>query len=282
LRKTRETGRLGRFVEGRSDYFTTPRLDGVRLHTLHWGDPAKPGLILLHGGGANAHWWDHLAPSLAGRFHVVALDFRGHGDSDHPTELRSGAFYDDARALVEHIGSEEVALVGHSMGGHVALDYASRHPTTRGVCAIDVARGAQRRSRRSARLALAFRRTYRTRDDAIDRFRFLPAAEHCSEALRTSIARHSIRREPDGRYGYKFDPRWFGVRPDRRPDLSGVRCPVLLLRGSESSLLTAEGVAALVAELRDAELLEIAGAGHHVQLDRPDEVLVALLGFLPA
>ena len=81
--------------------------------------------MLLHGGGANAHWWDHLAPELARSFHVVALDFRGHGDSDYPDPER-GAFNWDLRALLDHLAAPDAVLVGHSMGAAIALEHAAR------------------------------------------------------------------------------------------------------------------------------------------------------------
>ena len=144
---------------GRVERFTTPSLDGVRLCAAHWGKPGSPLLLLLHGGGANHHWWDHVAPSLADRFHVVGLDFRGHGDSDHPEERTAGAFHEDLIALVEYLGASEIAIVGHSMGAHVALHHAAEHPGVRSVVAIEPSRGAGLRNRRRARLALAARRT---------------------------------------------------------------------------------------------------------------------------
>src|SRR5207249_2841095 len=122
--------------------FTRPELDGVHLHAELRGDPRSPTVVLLHGGGANLHWWDEIAPSLAERFRVVCLDFRGHGDSDHPEALVVGAFHRDLEALVAELGQEDIALVGHSMGGHVALDHAARHPRTWGLVAIDVSFGA--------------------------------------------------------------------------------------------------------------------------------------------
>ena len=56
--------------------FTRPELKGVHLHAVVRGDPRSPCLVMLHGGGANLHWWDEIAPSLAERFRVVCLDFR--------------------------------------------------------------------------------------------------------------------------------------------------------------------------------------------------------------
>jgi len=212
----------------------------MTLHALDWGEPSLPAVVLLHGGGANAHWWDHIAPTICDRHRMVALDFRGHGDSDHPEELMVGAFNADLESLLVHLGRDDVILVGHSMGAHVALDHAAHHPATRGLVLMDLSRGGQRRSRRVARLALSLRRAYPTQEEAMDRFRFIPAANHVDESLRRNIASHSVHRLADGRFAFKFDPRWFGVASRPRPDPSQVQCPTLLLRGSESTLLSAE------------------------------------------
>lgn len=264
----------------RDEYFSTSSLAGVQLHALHWGNPEHEKVVLLHGGGANAHWWDHIAPAIAQRFHVIALDFRGHGDADHPHETRVGALAEDLEALLEHLEDPPVRLVGHSMGGAIALEHACGNPNVRALVAVDVARGASKRSRRSARLALALKRSYATREDAIARYRFLPPSTHANEALRVHIATHSVVEEPDGRFGFKFDPRWFALPPRPRPDLERIGCPVLVLRGSESQLLTPEGADALAREFRDARLLAIEGAGHHIHLDQPDEFLAAVVPFL--
>lgn len=264
----------------RVDRFTSPLCDGVSLHALHRGRAGDPIVVLLHGGGANVHWWDHIAAPLASHYHVVALDFRGHGDSEYPEALKVGAFNDDLEALCDHLGTSELVLVGASMGAHVALDHAARHHDTRAAVLIDLARGGTSRSKRVARLALSLRRSYPTREEAIDRYRFIPAAQHVDESLRRAIASESIGTEPDGRFGFKFDPRWFGVASRPRPDSREVRCPTLVVRGCESTLLTEDGARSLVSELSDGRLVEIPDAGHHVQLDRPDALLTALRGFL--
>jgi len=216
----------------REEHFSTSSLEGVQLHALHWGDPEREKVVLLHGGGANAHWWDHVAPVIAEQLHVIALD------------------------------------------------HACRHSDVRGLVAVDVARGASKRSRRTARLALVLKRSYATREEAIARYRFLPASAHATEALRVHIATHSVREEPDGRFGFKFDPRWFGLPPRPLPDLGQIRCPVLILRGSESPMLTSEGARTLVSELPDVHRVVIEGAGHHVHLDQPEAFLEAAVPFL--
>jgi pimeloyl-ACP methyl ester carboxylesterase len=237
--------------------------------------------VLLHGGGANAWWWEHLAARLASRFFVAALDFRGHGDSDHPERVEPGAFGRDLDALLAHLGAAGAALVGHSMGGHVALSHVARGNPTRALVAVELAWGASQRSRRRMRLALAARRTHATRELAVARYRLLPPSPHTGEALRARLAERSVRPQGE-RFGYKFDPRWFGLPQGPRPDPGAVTCPVLLLRGAESELLTREGAAALAAELPRARLVELPRAGHNPHLDQPELFLDLVLPFLAA
>jgi pimeloyl-ACP methyl ester carboxylesterase len=190
-----------------------------------------------------------------------------------------GAFSDDLEALLEHLGDPRPILVGHSMGGGVAMDHAARH-SVRGLVALDVSRGASKRSRRVARLALTLGRTYPTREAAIARYRFLPTSDRASEELRSHIASHSVREEKDGRFGFKFDPRWFSLPARPRPNLGDITCPALLVRGGASPLLTAEGAQEIVAELPQGRAVCIEDAGHHVHLDQPEAFLGALVPFL--
>lgn len=237
-------------------------------------------MVLLHGGGANAHWWDPIASELCRHRPVIALDFRGHGDSDYPEALEVGAFNADLEALCEHLGSDTLDLVGHSMGAQVALDHASRHPNIGKLVLLDPARGASRRSRRVARLALSLRRSYASREEAIERYRVVPPSDRIATALLRRIAEYSTRQEDDGRWGFKFDPRWFGVPSRPPPDPGQVRAEVLILRGGESSLLSPKGAETLVAEFPNARLVTIPEAGHHIHLDQPERTLEALIQFL--
>jgi len=267
-------------AEPRSERFTTPSLDGVELNVLHHGNAGASKVVLLHGGGANAHWWDHLAPALAEHHHVLALDFRGHGDSDHPQHVVAGAFDRDLEALLEHIGEPAAILIGHSMGAHVALSHAARHRETRAVIALEISRGGERGERRRARLALAARRTYASREEAVRRFQFLPATPGVDESLRAAIAEHSVRREADGRFGFKFDAQWFSLPRAEPPDPARIACPTLIIRGAESRLLSAEGATELAALIPGSRWVEIAGGGHNVHIERPGEVLAVMESFL--
>jgi len=258
-----------------------PAPGDVRLHCLEWSTESDDApLVFLHGGGAHAHWWTHLVGGLAYRGNRLALDFRGHGDSDHPEEREVGAFNFDLEALLEWLGRDDVHLIGHSMGAAVAFDHASRFPATRSLVLIDLARGSEKGSGRRARLALALRRTYASREEAIERFRFLPESSHARESLRLAIARRSVREEPDGRFGYKFDPAWFGLPSRPRPDPADVTCPTLLVRGGDSRLLSQTAAEDLVAALPRGALAVVPDAGHHVAVDQPERLLEAIAAFV--
>jgi pimeloyl-ACP methyl ester carboxylesterase len=221
-----------------------------------------------------------MAGELAKNGPVYALDFRGHGDSSYPQDRFVGAFNIDLESILSWIGREDVFLVGHSMGAAVALDHASRFPATRAIALVDLARGGPPGGGRRARLALAHRRSYRSREDALARYRFLPESSHPDESIRSYIAEHSVRTEPDGRFGYKFDPRWFSLPSRPRPDLSTVDCRTLLVRGADSPLLGSEAARDFVSQLPVARLVEIPDAGHHVLIDQPARLTQVLNDFI--
>src|SRR5207248_10679015 len=103
-------------------------VNGLRLHVLDWGGDGRPPLLLLHGFTGHAHAWDSLAIALQPHFHVLALDARGHGDSD-PAEVydAAGAFR-DLSSVVDQLGVRALTLVGLSMGGRNAMYFAAKRP----------------------------------------------------------------------------------------------------------------------------------------------------------
>ena len=86
--------------------------------------------------------------------------------------------------------------------------------------------------------------------------------------------------EPDGRFGYKFDPRWFGLPSKPRPDLTCVTCPTLLIRGGESPLLSPEAATEFIGQLSAGRFAEVPDAGHHVLIDQPEALLALLRNFV--
>ena len=108
---------------------TVSGADDLTLNVVDWGGDGEP-LLFVHGYGHNAHLWDALVPDLSERYRVLALDNRGCGDSDSDPEYRyhNAAIARDVEAVVDQLKLEQVALVGHSQGGHACLRFAGRHP----------------------------------------------------------------------------------------------------------------------------------------------------------
>ncbi|MET0851927.1 MAG: alpha/beta fold hydrolase, partial [Candidatus Rokuibacteriota bacterium] len=102
---------------------------GLSIAAGEWGTPGVPPALLLHSLAAHGHWWDWTAPLLAERVHVVALDFRGHGESQwaEPPAYRFDDHVADVVAAMDALGWEAPLVVGHSMGGYVAAYLAALH-----------------------------------------------------------------------------------------------------------------------------------------------------------
>ncbi len=109
------------------------RVNGITLHYLDWGPAGAPPVVLLHGITGHARVWDRLAERLVPGRRVLALDQRGHGDSDAAPDddYRVGTMADDVAAFAGSLELERFALLGHSMGGRIAIQYAAR-PRRRG------------------------------------------------------------------------------------------------------------------------------------------------------
>ncbi|MGH6631644.1 MAG: alpha/beta fold hydrolase, partial [Burkholderiales bacterium] len=103
---------------------------GLRLHYQDYGTAGKPAMICLHGGAANAHWFDFVAGAFTGDYHLLALDQRGHGDSEwaEPPDYSYARYAADLAELVEKLDLRDFVLIGHSMGGTVSLEYAATYP----------------------------------------------------------------------------------------------------------------------------------------------------------
>lgn len=103
-------------------------VNGVRLHYRDWGGAGTP-VVLLHGLASTRHTWDLVAPVLGQHLRVIALDQRGHGESDQPEDSYGfDVFVADLRGLLAKLGVQRPVLVGHSWGGNVALEYAAAYP----------------------------------------------------------------------------------------------------------------------------------------------------------
>ena len=268
----------------------TLRLHGSRFHYTEWGAPSTPPVVMLHGVTGHARTWDDEARALADRYRVLALDQRGHGDSDPAPEgdYSTNALVDDLAAFVETLALPPIRLVGLSLGGRVAIAFAARHEAAverlvvvdigpelapAGVGRVGMLMGGSPERFASMEEALAYTRSANPR--------------YQDAALRHRV-QHAVRRLSDGGYAWKYDRairdavrtgRWRDGL-DLWPLWKAVACPTLLVRGADSDILSADIARRMLASQPRARLVEVAGAGHTVPGDRPAEFLAVLREFL--
>lgn len=259
-------------------------VDGAAIHYLAWGEEWRRGLVFVHGGGAHAHWWTHVAARFADEFRVLAVDLSGHGDSDHRDVYAMEQWTEEVIAVAAHGAIDgRPVVIGHSMGGFVTIGTAALHSDRlAGAIVCDSPVTAPDPEVDAARIGSAFGapRTYPTLDDALAHFRTVPPQEHYLPYVVDYVARHSVRRIERG-WRWKFDRQVFaqfagGMRSIALPYLGKVRCRFALLR-SEHGLVTADIGAEMYDTLgRVAPVIEIPEAGHHAMLDQPLLLLTAL------
>ncbi|MCP4434769.1 MAG: alpha/beta hydrolase [Actinomycetia bacterium] len=268
------------------DGFTA--VGGVQVHFCAWGEPGRRGLVFVHGGGAHAHWWTHVAASFARDFRVLAVDLSGHGDSGHRQEYSLEQWTDEVMAVADAGGIlGPPVVVGHSMGGFVTIGTAAMHgDRLAGVIVCDSPVTEPDPETRSYMLKQAFGRprVYPERDQAISRFRTVPPQEHYLGYVLDHVARRSLK-QVEGGWQWKFDRTIFeqfagGMRGIALPYLAAIRCRLALLR-SENGLVTEDiGASMYEAMGKVTPIIEIPEAGHHAMLDEPLILLTAIRSLL--
>lgn len=255
------------------------RANGMRLHYLDWGNTSKPKMLLLHGGAQTAHSWDFFALGIRDHFHVIALDQRGHGDSDWSEEANYGPRFhvDDVDAFTDVIGYESFVLVGLSMGGRNSYAFAAAHPDkVERLVIVDVGPDVQREGTAYIREFLEDTEIFESFDWLVERVRkYNPRRPEAQ--IRGSLI-NNLKRMEDGRWTWKHDRRR-GIRRDRGgemnegawDDLAAVQAPTLLVRGAESNVLSIATANRMMEALKDGQLVEVSKAGHLVQGDNPVE-----------
>ncbi|HEU5150105.1 MAG TPA: alpha/beta hydrolase [Iamia sp.] len=263
-------------------------VDGCPIHYLAWGAPGRRGLVFVHGGGAHAHWWTHIAAAFADECRVVAVDLSGHGDSGHRDVYRFEQWTDEVVAVTAAAGIDGLpVIVGHSMGGFVTIATAALHPEmVSGVVVVDSPVTEPDPEVEASRLKEAFgrSRTYASVEEALARFRTVPPQERYLPYVMDHVGRRSLRPAAgaDGGFRWKFDPNVFAqfgggsIRGVALPYLGRVVSRFALLR-CENGLVTRDIGEFMNAELgRVAPVIELPEAGHHPMLDEPLVLLTAL------
>lgn len=262
---------------------------GLRFHFRDW--PSKhlnaPSLVLLHGFTGHARSWDAFAEAMTDRYRVLALDQRGHGETGWAAADQYGIddMINDLESFVQALGLQDFTLLGLSMGGLVAMEYASRRPQRLAACVIvdigpEIDRSGSSRIQANVRAA----DTFASREEAFavaraDNSRPPEALIDCSDA--------SLMRTEDGRWTYRYDRtlRSSGNLRLRDPETAWRSCanieaPTQIVRGELSDILSPQIAERMARTIPDARLVTVANAGHGVPYDAPEGFLAAVREFL--
>mgnify|MGYP002854525855 CR=1 FL=1 len=255
----------------------TVQVNGLNFHYLDWGESDHPAALLLHGNSQQAHSWDFVSLALSEKCHVLALDQRGHGDTDWAAggDYSIEAQQKDIDGFVQAVGLQGFVLIGHSMGGRNSYIWASRHPgSLKGLVIVDTGPDTQVRGRERIR-------NFQQLPDELDSFEeFAQRVQEYTGRSReqvTGALKYSIRQRADGKWTWKYDK---SMRdPARRESawtpeqlwewVRKIDCPTLVMRGDRSDLFSEETMRRMKDTIGDCETVTIPGAGHLVQGDNP-------------
>jgi pimeloyl-ACP methyl ester carboxylesterase len=260
-------------------------INGLNLNCVDYGGEGKPPILFVHGGSAHGHWWDFVAPHFVDGYHPLAMDLRGHGDSEWCAEWEYGTrhYIEDLDQLIDGWGFGAPVLVGHSMGGHNTMVYATRHPDKiRAVIAIDsptdypqqvldLLRGySERPGRRFASL-----------DEAVANFRMVPRETLAKKEVLDHVARHTFRQTSEGEWIHKLDRRTTIREPiNIGGDLGNITCPALYVKVLKSQFPDLETARKMVAKMPRGKLAVLENSYHHAMLDNPLALVAIIKEFL--
>jgi pimeloyl-ACP methyl ester carboxylesterase len=256
----------------------------VELRAWQWpGDP--PAALLLHGIGNYGRYWDFFADAVAGRLRLIATDARGHGESGRPPDAYAPQeFVADAVAVLDALALDRAVMVGHSMGGTHAIRLAAAHPErVERLVVVDagpepMAEGSER----ARRLSLGRPERFGSADEALAHLR--RTSPGYAEDVYANRMRWLFGQDKDG-LGWRSSRDALakimsaGRHGDLWDALRAIRCPVLLVRGTRSNVLSADIAHRMIETLSDGRLVEL-DAGHNVALDRPRELAEAVVRFV--
>jgi pimeloyl-ACP methyl ester carboxylesterase len=261
----------------------------MRFHYVEWGDHAGRPILFLHGGGQTCRTWDVVCHELSREYRCIAVDQRGHGDSEwsYESDYRVEAYAADVAALVDALNLAPLVIVGMSLGGIAGLHYALDRPKAlAGFVAVDVGPWV------NVEASLPIREFMQEVAGLDQLEQFVDAALRLNPRRDARLLRHSLwhnlRTCPDGRLIWKTDLRRRGDRlavvtaafGPLRERIANLRCPTLVVRGADSRILGEEDARRFAQAIPNGRWIAIDGAGHSVQGDQPKALVEALRAFL--
>ena len=258
-------------------------LRGQRFHFTEWGVAGNPQILLLHGGNQSSHSWDLVSLHLADRFHVFALDQRGHGDSEWNRELDYSidAMVADAVAFIADQELDQPIVFGHSMGGRVTLTLALHHPgIAKALVIVDVGPELSTEGAKTIQNFVVHNVEFDDIEVFVDNVQKYDPFRTRAHIERT--VKYNMLRRVDGKYVSKVDHRRLPTINAELTldDMRLLDVPVLLLRGEQSNILTAEAAQRFAGALPNGTLVTVGNCGHNVHSGNTKDFLVATNKFL--
>jgi pimeloyl-ACP methyl ester carboxylesterase len=279
-------------------------VDDRQVHYLAWGKRSAPAVVCLHGGAQTAYMYEALGAALADRYWVVAPDLPGHGDSDIDLAVAGTvggidrrALADSVEAFLDHVGVDEAVFVGASLGGITSLTIAAQSPSR--VVAIALIDIGHRLEDEGVKRIIEFMTKHESfaslEEAAAAVAEYLPQRK--ASAGGPERLKRNLRQRADGRWEWKHalgrSLRERGITGDAvspggwremvagmDAELTRLQCPVLVLRGSQSDVLSDAGAQEVAKLIPDARLATIGAAGHHAAGDNPETTVTLVRAFL--
>ncbi len=263
------------------------QLNGARFHYRDWESDSAPVLIILHGFAGHARAFDPFACEMQKWYRVLALDQRGHGETDWAKNYLTEQAVDDLEAFRLALGLERFSLLGQSMGGTVSFLYAARHPDlVERLVLGDTGPQTLGVGLSRIRSTVQMRETFDSLEDALGwAHKMNPRPPEAAQRERT---RANLMQRDDGKWTWRYDPALRKpnppiIRPDAETQwqaLRQIKCPTLIVRGAETDVLGRETAERMVREIPDARLVELPQSGHQVPFDNPEAFLKTVREFL--
>ncbi len=267
-------------------------VDAASIELLTWGERGRPGLLFLHGDSAHADWWSFIAPFFQDKWRCAAISWSGMGRSGH-REKHQYTFEQWAREAVGAIDAagfdagERPIVIAHSLGSYPAMAASADCNPFSGIISIDSAIIPRELIGQVPRPRPRAHRRYETPEEAIARFRFMPASVGDLAYTADIAARRGlVRLESEGveYWQWAFDPEIWNNIESRNDNMTlplAARCPVALIVGERSELIRDE----IAAHMRGVyppgtPMIAVPEAGHHIMMDQPLALVAALRAML--
>lgn len=256
-----------------------------RFHFLEWGAPDAPTIVLLHGGHQSAHSWDLVSLHLAQKYRVLALDQRGHGDSEwaRDWDYSNDTMARDAEAFIRTMGLEKPIVMAHSMGGRNSMLLARNAPgIMRGLVIVDVGPEVLERGRKVISTFVRENQEFDDLEHFVENVRKYDPYRSREHIERT--VKYNMIQRVDGKFVSKCDsnPRRAGAQAQKTQqdnvtleEVAAFDFPVLIVRGETSNILEPDAAERFRDALPQGQLVTVPECGHNVHSQNT-------LGFLDA